>query len=269
MSGRLDLAYRKTEGDVSMRLDGKVAMVTGAASGIGRGITMGLVQAGASVSLIDVKRTLLLEVAEQVEMLGGRCLSTVADVSSACEMKMAVENTVDEWKRLDILVTSAGVSGRNLARRQVLEITEEDWNRALDINLKGTYLAAKYAGQAMIKAGNGGRIITIASTAGMRPSLQYAHYSASKAGVILLTKSLAVELGAHGITANAICPGVIQTPANSPFSEERTQTFLSKILVGRLGEPDDVAPLAVFLASEGAGYISGETILVDGGALTR
>ena len=243
-------------------LAGKVAVITGGASGIGRGIALALADAGARVSLMDVNHEGMKQTAQQIEAQNGeKSLLHCADVRSKHQVQTAMTATMSAWERIDILVTAAGVSGRT----PLLNSTEDEWDRIVDTNLKGTYLCAQAASQHMVRGRRGGRIITIASINAFWAKPQLNAYCASKGGVAMLTRCMAVELGEHGITANAICPGVVETPLNMPIPDERRQGYLANMAANRLGLPADVASLALYLASDASGYMTGAQLVIDGG----
>ena len=246
-----------------MRLKDKAAIVTGAGRGIGLGIALAFAREGARVALCELDASLLESALAEVEALGGQGLSFPMDVTRREQIDRVVRQVSTRWGAIDILVNNAGIY-------QVLpveEITEEQWDRVLAVNLKGAFLFC----QAVIphmKRQRAGRIVSMASSAGkIGGTLAGAHYSVSKAGIICLTKQLARELGPHGITVNAVAPGRIDTPMIRIASEEENEAFRLRTPLGRLGTPEDVANAVVFLASEEAGFITGEILDVNGGLL--
>lgn len=252
-------------------LTGKVALVTGAAMGIGQGIAFRLAEAGAAVTIIDVKIEAAEDTASQIRAKGGKALAIKADAASVADAKRTVEETVRTFGRLDILVNNAGVYPMSPA----LEVTEVLWDRVLDINLKGLFFYTQAAAQEMVNEGHGGKIINIASIDGLHPTGNLVHYDASKGGVVMVTKALALEFGPRGITVNAIAPGGIQTPgASGPtpttITEELARMmegFIARIPLRRIGVPDDIAKVALFLASSASDYMTGSVVVVDGGVL--
>jgi 2-deoxy-D-gluconate 3-dehydrogenase len=247
-----------------MSLEGKVAIVTGGAMGIGQGITLRLAQAGASVMIADVNDEAGNRTAEEIRSTGADVLFAQVDVSSVPDAYKAVEATVKAFGRLDILVNAAGV----YPFTRVMEITEEVWDRVFDINTKGAFFFSKAAAEGMISEGHGGKIINIASVGALSPTGGLAHYDSSKSAVIMITKALALELGPHGITVNAVAPGsTITEGTGERLKGERGKFLSSKLPLGGLGEPDDIAKVVLFLVSAAADYMTGSLLVVDGGYL--
>jgi 2-deoxy-D-gluconate 3-dehydrogenase len=255
-------------------LSGKGAVVTGGAMGIGQGIAFRLAEAGAGVMIADINLKAASDTAEQIRAKGGKSQAIRADVNSAADAAKVAQATADAFGSLDILVNNAGI----FPTSKFLDTSEELWDKVLGINLKGAFLYSQAASRAMIKAGHGGKIINIASMEALKPMGAHAPYSTSKGGLAMLTKSMALELAANKILVNAVAPGGIQTPgfdvARSTMSqafgmtgEQLLQGFLQRVPLGRMGEPDDVAKVVLFLASGAADFITGELILVDGGHL--
>ena len=244
-----------------MRLASKVALVTGGGSGIGRGIAIRFAEEGADVAVADLNYEGAQSVAQEIAHFEGRNLALEADVTSRADCERIVQQTVDTMGKLDIFVANAGI-GRTAP---FLETTEEDWDAVVRTNLTGVFLSCQAAAKQIVAQGHGGRIITTASVAAERPSALMPAYHASKAGVKMLTKVMALELAEHKITCNAIGPGVIDTPLASGLVEAIKASGREFAPLGRVGEPQDVANLALFLASDEAAYITGELIFVDGG----
>jgi 2-deoxy-D-gluconate 3-dehydrogenase len=247
-------------------LQGKAAIVTGGAMGIGAAIGERLAEAGAAVLIADVNEEAARKTAARIGETGGQAVAFRADMRQVGDIRAMVAAAVERFGRLDVLVNNAGIFPFTPA----LEMTEEQWDRVLDVNLKGAFFAAQAAARALTA---GGRIVNIASIDGLHPTGYLAHYDASKGGMVMLTRSLALELGSRGIAVNAIAPGSINTPgaattaALSGNSAIAMEGFLKRIPLGRVGEPDDIAKVALFLASGAADYITGELIVVDGGYL--
>ena len=245
-------------------LTGKTAIVTGAGRGgrgIGRGIALALAGAGADIAI--TARTSIADaesVAEAVRALGRRALAVRCDVSDAASVEALFDAVKQEFGKVDILVNNAGLTKDGL----LLRMSEESWDAVLDANLKGTFLCTRAAAKLMIKQ-RSGRIINITSIMGQVGNPGQANYSASKAGVIGFTRTVARELGSRGVTVNAVAPGFIDTQMTDAIQGELRETTLKKIPLGRLGTPEDIGLAVAFLASEAAGYITGQTLTVDGG----
>jgi NAD(P)-dependent dehydrogenase (short-subunit alcohol dehydrogenase family) len=244
-----------------MRLAGKVALVTGGGSGIGRGIAIRFAEEGADVAIADLNRATADSVVGEIGHFEGRALAIEADVTKSADCERMVQDTVAAMGKLDCFVANAGI-GR---AAPFLETSEADWEAVVRTNLTGVFLSCQAAARQMAKQGHGGRIITTASVAAVRPSASMPAYHASKAGVAMLTKVMALELAQHRITCNAIAPGVIDTPLASGLVQAIKSAGREFAPLGRVGEPQDVANLALFLASDEAGYITGDLIIVDGG----
>jgi len=251
-----------------MRLQGKVAIVTGAATGIGKAIAMRFAQEGAAVTIDYVgKADPASEVVEAIEHAGGRALAVNADVSKEDDVRHLVEQTVGKWGRLDILVNNAGVEEKH----PFLDVPLALWTKTLAVNLTGPWLCTQAAGRHMIQQGGGGRIINISSVHEDMPMPTNAAYCATKGGLRMLMRTLAVELGPHQITVNNIGPGAIDTPmdASVKAQPELMKILLGEIPLGRMGTPEDVAGLALFLASDDGAYVTGSTYFIDGGMLRQ
>lgn len=246
-------------------LTGKAAIVTGGAMGIGQGIVLRLAEAGAAVMITDINLEAANNTVNQVRSKGGKAEAIKADASSVADARRTVQETVRAFGRLDILVNNAGI----YPFAPALQMTEELWDKVLDINLKGLFFYSQAAAQEMMNEGHGGKIINIASIDALHPTGNLVHYDASKGGVVMVTKALALELGPHNIKVNAIAPGGIQTPgASGPVtSDEFMQAFISKIPLRRMGVPDDIAKVVFFLASGASDYMTGSLVVVDGGFL--
>jgi 3-oxoacyl-[acyl-carrier protein] reductase len=244
-----------------MQLQGQTALVTGASRGIGREAALNLAAAGARVVVNYVANAEAANsLVAEIQALGGQAVAFQADVSDYDQAAGLVEKATAQWGSLDILVNNAGITRDTLLMR----MSEEDWDRVLDVNLKGYFNCCKAAVRTMVKARKG-RIINITSVVGIRGNAGQANYSAAKAGAIGLTKSLARELGSRGITVNAVAPGFIETDMTQVLSEDIKGALLKEIPLARLGQPADVAALVTFLAGPAAAYITGQVIAVDGG----
>ncbi len=246
-------------------LTGKVAIVTGAAMGIGRGIALRLAEAGAAVVIADISPSAAEETVSQIRSAGGKAKAVKVDVASVADAIRTIEETVQAFGRLDILVNNAGI----FPFAPALEVSEALWDKVLAINLKGMFFFTQAAAREMIREGHAGKIINIASIDAFHPTGNLVHYDSSKGGVVMMTKSLALELGPQNINVNAIAPGAIQTPgASGPaISDEVIQAFAARIPLHRMGVPDDIARAALFLASAASDYMTGSVVVVDGGFL--
>ena len=247
----------------SFDLTDKVALVTGAGRGIGRGSAIALAERGADVVLVSRTEKELQEVAGQIEARGRRAMVAPTDVTATTEIGSVVDRAAKEMGRLDVLVASAGINRPQPAE----EVTEENWDAIMDVNVKGLFFCCQAVGRQMIAAGNGGKIINISSQSGIVGLWKRAAYCASKAGVNLLTKVLAIEWAKHNICVNAICPTFIETPLSAGFlsDPEFHRYAIGGIPLGRFGQIEDVTGAVVFLASEAANLITGTILPVDGG----
>jgi len=244
------------------RLDGKVAIITGSSRGIGRSIAAQFAAEGARITINWVGREHeAAEVVDEITKAGGDAISVRADVSRSDEVRDLVRSTIDHFGRVDILVNNAGV----MVAKSLRETTEDDWDRTIDINLKGAYLCSKEVAPTMLRQKTG-KIINISSNSGLyHPSaMRFVEYVASKAGLNGLTRALALAYG-PGITVNAICPGWIKTDLVEGTDPEMERRILDETALGRWGTPEDVAASAVFLASADADFITGELLIVAGG----
>jgi NAD(P)-dependent dehydrogenase (short-subunit alcohol dehydrogenase family) len=248
---------------LQINLAGKCAIVTGAGRGIGKAIAKALAAANAGVVVCDVDEKAAVQVSEEIKSAGGKSLPAKADVRIGSEISHLVQTTVSEFGGIHLLINNAGV----VLRKPAEEISEEEWDKVIDINLKGTFLCAQTAAKAMIQAGRGGKIINISSIMGSVALPPRAAYCASKGGIIALTKDLAAEWAKYGITVNTLSPGwTVTEMTQAYFSQKEVQQFLlERIPLNRLGKPEDIANTAVFLASEYSDYITGQVISVDGG----
>ncbi|HKV79846.1 MAG TPA: SDR family NAD(P)-dependent oxidoreductase [Candidatus Sulfotelmatobacter sp.] len=251
-----------------LSLEGKVAMITGAASGIGRGITLFLAEMGASVSVLDIDAQKGEETAAEIRSQGGEALFTRCDVRSAPDCRHAVETAISKRGRIDILCNCAGIA----IRKDVVDLTEDEWNRVLDITLKGIYLLSHEVVPHMIRAG-GGSIINIGSGWSLKGGPRAAAYCAAKGGTVNLTRAMAIDHGKHNIRVNCVCPGDIDTPMlRSECAQlgEDARSFMREAAnrpLARVGTPDDIANAVLFLASPMSSWITGAALVVDGGGL--
>lgn len=243
-----------------MDLKGRVAIVTGGAQGIGKSIATHLAQAGANVVIADVAEEMAKSTAKEISQKGSEAISMVVDVSNLSSVEEMVKKTLDKFGRIDILINNAGVTRDAL----VMRMKEEDWDLVLDINLKGAFNCIKMVSPIMMRQ-RFGKIVNIASIVGINGNVGQANYSASKGGLIALTKTCAKELATRQINVNAVAPGFIQTSMTERLSQEVKDRLSSQIPLGKIGNPDDVANAVLFLVSEKSSYITGEVIKVDGG----
>lgn len=242
-------------------LSGKVAVVTGASRGIGRAIALKMAEAGATVVInYNGSADRAEAVCKEIEEKGGTASVYQCNVSDFAACEKFIQDVISQYGRLDILVNNAGITRDGL----LMKMTEEDFDQVLDTNLKGTFNCIRFVSRQMLKQ-RGGRIINLSSVSGVMGNAGQANYSASKAGVIGLTKATARELASRHITVNAIAPGFIETDMTEVLSESVKEEAVKQIPLGSFGKTDDIANLAVFLASEQANYITGQVIHVDGG----
>ena len=244
-----------------MSVEGKIVLITGGAQGIGKQIALDFAKKKAKLILFDVSQEALE--ATQKELLSfTECSFFKVDVTNSQQVDEAVNKIIDKFTKIDIVVNNAGITRDNLS----LRLSENDWDLVLGVNLKGAFLCSKACTKYMIKQ-RSGKIINISSIIGIVGNAGQANYSASKAGLIGLTKSLAKEVGSRGICVNAVAPGYIQTKMTEVLPEKVKQEMLKRIPLNRLGSAEDVANAVLFLASKGADYITGQVIVVDGGMI--
>lgn len=244
-------------------LDGKVALVTGAARGIGQAVALKLAGAGADLLLCDVQKDWLAETAQAAAALGRRVSCQACDVSQAAQVDEAVRNGIADLGRIDVLVNNAGITRDTF----LIRMSEQDWDAVLDINLKGTFLFTKAVAKGMMKQ-RSGTMVNIASIIGLIGNAGQCNYAASKAGVIALTKSTAKELASRGIRVNAVAPGFIRTKMTDQLAEDIRAKMLDAIPLARFGEPEDVAKVVLFLAGDASSYMTGQVLSVCGGMVT-
>jgi 3-oxoacyl-[acyl-carrier protein] reductase len=244
-----------------MEFKDKRVIVTGGTRGLGKAIALSFAREGAWVGInysSDDKSASRTEA--ELEGLATKSLLLKADVSSRSDVEKAIGSVLDQWEYVDILVNNAGI----IRDKLLMFLDEEDWDRVLEVNLKGTYLWSRAIIKTMI-ARRFGRIINITSPSAITGRAGQTNYAASKGGIISFTKSLSKEMARLGITVNAVCPGIISTPMTEDLDQETKRNFLNMIPMGRFGEPEDVAWAVLFLASEKAGYITGQVLAADGG----
>jgi 2-hydroxycyclohexanecarboxyl-CoA dehydrogenase len=245
-----------------MSLDGKNALVTGGGSGIGRAIALRLARDGAAVAILDLNLEGARQTAEDVAALGRGSFAVRADVASAADVEAAAREARQRLGPITILINNAGI-GHVVA---FVDTTEEDWDRMIDVHMKGAFLCAREVVPDMLQAG-WGRVVSISSVAGLQGAAGFVHYSAAKAGIIGFTKGLAQELGRHGITVNAIAPGLIDTPilGKADLTRDVQQRMVRRSAVGRIGQPEDMAAACAYLVSEEASFCTGQVISPNGG----
>ncbi|HZV00644.1 MAG TPA: 3-oxoacyl-[acyl-carrier-protein] reductase [Planctomycetota bacterium] len=243
-----------------MLLEDRCAIVTGASRGIGKAIAVGLARAGANVALFATDEGKLKAVADEIAPLGRKVFLRSVDLRKTEAVKEAIEAAKESLGGLDILVNNAGITRDQL----LLRMKDEEWSDVLDVNLGGAFRCSKAAARYLMKS-KAGRIINVTSIVGLKGQAGQANYAASKAGIVGFTKSLAKELASRGVTVNAIAPGYITTDMTAALPAETKGAIEKEIPLARVGTPEDVAGVAVFLASDAAAYVTGETIRVDGG----
>ena len=259
------------------RLEGKSCIVTGAGRGIGRGIAIRLAQEGAGVCVADIDQESAQKVAAEIQATGGKALASQVDVAERSQVKAMVRDTVDAFGRLDAIFNNAALAGI----KPFMDLMESDWNRIMRVNSLGVLICMQEAARQMIAQGEGGKIINTASIAGKEGYDIQPHYCASKFSVVALTQAGARAFGKYGITVNAFCPGVVRTELWEQLDVEFMEQglfekpgdamaeFASRIVLGRTSTPDDIVGLAAFLASDDSNYITGQSIMVDGGMVMQ
>jgi NAD(P)-dependent dehydrogenase (short-subunit alcohol dehydrogenase family) len=250
-----------------LRLDGKTAFITGGSRGLGREIALGLAEAGADITMAARTAESLDQTAADIRAMGRQVRTIVADMADPATCEASCANALEEAGCFDILINNIGGRRVNIGLE---ETSLAQWQQLMDLNLTSTFLCCKHMGGAMIKRGQGGRVINLSSINGMVAgrNIKGRHYEAAKAGVLMLTRSLAVDWAPHAITVNAICPGIFGTEPNRIWAQKNPaiiEGYIQTIPMGRLGNPEDLGALAVYLASEAAGYMTGAALVIDGG----
>ena len=247
-----------------MRLQGKVAMITGAASGIGKAMAFEFAAEGASVVIADTNETGMAEVVRTIRETGGAAEFVTTDVAQAQDAESAVAQTVDKYGALHILMNNAGI----MVQGTVADLTEDEWDRVLSVNLKGTFLCSKFAIRQFRQQGTGGAIVNTGSVNSYFAEGGIAAYCASKGAIIQLTRAMAIDHSDEGIRVNCLCPGWTETPMNAPFfdSAPDARQLAGRLqAIGRVASPDEIAKVALFLASDEASFVTGSAYVVDGG----
>jgi NAD(P)-dependent dehydrogenase (short-subunit alcohol dehydrogenase family) len=254
------------------KLSGKVAVITGAGSGIGRAAADLFAREGAEVALVDLNAEAAKDATEQITAAGGRALAVGADVADAAQVDLAFRQISGEFGRIDVLYNNAGVNSAG----SVVDATDEDWDRCFAVNAKGTFLCSRAAGRLMVAAG-GGSIVNQGSVAAVVGIANFASYCASKGAVVALTRSMSVDLAPRNVRVNVICPGTVYTPLMEPMLRARGNGDLAaglamttaKYPIGRLGTPEEIAAVALFLASDDSSFLTGSVITADGGMTSQ
>jgi 3-oxoacyl-[acyl-carrier protein] reductase len=249
-----------------MELEGKVSLVTGASRGIGKAIALKLASLGSKVAVnyVAIEESNKVDADDLVGSIthrGGEAIAIEADIRDSEAVSAMLEQVIDKWSKVDILVNNAGINRDTL----LLRMSDDAWDDVINTNLRGAYLCTKFALKYMMRQ-EWGRIISISSITGIVGNIGQSNYAASKGGIIAFTKSIAREAGSRNITVNAVAPGFIVTGMTDKLPSERKEAILAMVPLKRFGQPEDVAELVAFLATDRAGYITGQVITIDGGA---
>ena len=243
----------------------KVVLITGAASGIGQATALAFAKEGAHIALCDIQENKGIETAKLVEKLGGTSMYIHCNISEEEHVKSMIDTVIDKWGRIDCAFNNAGIEG---TPRPSHECTLQDWNKILDVNLKGTWLCMKHEIKAMLE-NSGGTIVNCSSIAGLVGFVDLAPYTASKHGVIGLTKTAALEYAKKNIRINAVCPGPIDTPMLERFTHNDNTEFETTDPMGRVGQPEEIAEAVLWLSSPRSSYVTGQALAIDGGWITQ
>ena len=250
--------------DRNRRFEDKVVVVTGGAGGIGQVMVETFVSEGAKAVIVEVAQDWAAPFAEKLQSSGAEVMVSITDVRDSSQVSAMMQSVIERFGRIDVMINNAGVG----SHKKVVNLEEDAWDSVVDVQLKGTFLCSQAAARQMIAQGGNGRIINIGSTAATNARVAAAPHCASKAGIIMLTRVMAMELGEYGITVNCVSPGLTDVTATSRQSlppQEYIEAFVSNVPIGRRGHPQEIADTVLFLASDQAGYISGQNLTVDGG----
>jgi 3-oxoacyl-[acyl-carrier protein] reductase len=244
--------------------ESKIALITGAGRGIGQALAQGFAASGYRVAAADVDESAARDTASQLRAAGSTALGLQVDVAEPESITRMIDMVVAEWGGLDVMVNNAGVFPRSL----VVDLDLATWTRTLDVNLRGTFLGCQAAARVLIRQGRGGQIVNVASVSAFQPAVRQAHYAASKAGIVAFSRNLALELAPHRITVNVLAPGLVNTaqPRQDDITEEQLAARGAAVPFGRMAEAAEMVPTVLFLCSDGAAYITGQTLHVNGGS---